>query len=72
MITIKFRNIQINSATENSGVFIGNNFAANWDVFTKSNINSLCAQASNSTNIIVDNDGIDFIADDHDRAQQEL
>lgn len=72
MITIKFRSIHINSATENSGVFIGNNFAANWDVFTKSNINSTGDHASNSTNIIVDNDGFDFIANDHDRAQQEF
>ncbi|EKN67228.1 hypothetical protein P9E76_19020 [Schinkia azotoformans] len=70
MITIKFLNIHINTASDRSGVLIGNNFAANWDMFTKSNTNSSGDHATNCVNIIVDNDGYDFIADDHDSAQQ--
>lgn len=60
MISIKFNDIKIKSASNHSGVFVGNNFEPNWDAFSKSNTNVSGDNVSDSVNIVIDEDGFDF------------
>lgn len=70
MIRIKVNEISISSMSDNSGVFIGNNFEPNWSAFTKSNTNISGNKNNDSINIIFDKDGFDFTISEENNAQE--
>lgn len=67
MIEIRFDHTQIDSMSNNAGVFIGKNLITNWNAHLKSNRNVVYNTpglvgnfVSNSFNVIDDSDGLDF------------
>lgn len=60
MIIINYKNINIKSASNNAGVFLGQNFQI-WQSFSKTNT-GISGKTTNSTSIVIDNDCIDSIA----------
>ena len=61
MIVINIREINVKSMSGNSGIYIGSNFDPNRVTFTKLNANIFGNNNKNNLNIIIDNDGLDFV-----------
>ncbi|WP_106497494.1 hypothetical protein [Lentibacillus sp. Marseille-P4043] len=70
MITINIEKIKVNTAKNQSGVFIGNNYAPNWSYFSKGNTNVSGNHVSDNVNVILDEDEKDFSVMNNNNAKK--